>query len=190
MQKRTIRLKVGAKRYDHTDPIFDALKILRLQQIYIYTVQSFIFKFYHKILPNFYDNFFQFNNENHNHDTRHQKLFRTPLLKHFPSTRSVRSAGVPIFNYFTKVISFDCSFITYKIHLKKHILSNGDIFELIMRWIELFCHSRYEYIYLYMTNHRVYSWTFISWYRDPVFVKKTHLSDECCVLFNRNIWYH
>ena len=133
LQKRAVRLIVGAKRYDHTDPIFDALKILRLQQIYIYTVQSFIFKFYHKKLPHFYDDFFQFNNENHNHDTRHQKLFRTPLLKHFPSTRSVRSTGVPIFNYFTKVLSFDCSLITYKIHLKKHILSNGDIFELIMR---------------------------------------------------------
>ena len=40
VQKRAVRLIIGARKYDHTDPIFDALKILRLKQIYIYMLFS------------------------------------------------------------------------------------------------------------------------------------------------------
>ena len=132
-QKRAVRLIVGARRYDHTDPIFDNLKILRLKQIYIYAVQTFLYKFYHKSLPQFFDDFYQCNNIYHNHDTRNQKSFRTPLLKSFPASRSIRSSGVPIFNYFVNILTFNCSLITYKIHLKRHIISKASIFEIIMK---------------------------------------------------------
>ena len=132
-QKRAVRLIVGARRYDHTDPIFDNLKILRLKQIYIYAVQTFLYKFYHKSLPQFFDDFYQCNNIYHTHDTRNQKSFRTPLLKNFPASRSIRSSGVPIFNYFVNILTFNCSLITYKIHLKRHIISNASIFERIMK---------------------------------------------------------
>ena len=133
LQKRAVRVVAGAKKYDHTEPIFDTLKILRLNQIYIYAVQCFLFKFYRNMLPSFFDDFYQYNNVNHDHDTRHQKSLRTPLLKSFSSSRSVRASGVPIFNYFIHILNYDCSFITHKIHLKKHILRHGTLFELIMK---------------------------------------------------------
>ena len=132
-QKRAVRLIVGARKYDHTDPIFKSLNIMRLKQIYIFAVQTFLFRFHRNLLPSFFDEFYQCNKVYHNHDTRNQTSFRTPLIKSFPASRSVRVSGVPIFNYFTKLLKTDCSIITYKIHLKKHILGNESIFEQIMK---------------------------------------------------------
>ena len=39
IQKRVIRLIKGAKKLDHTDPLFKELKILMLLEIYVYILQ-------------------------------------------------------------------------------------------------------------------------------------------------------
>ena len=49
LQKRAVRVIAGAKRNSPTEPIFKKLKLLKLKQIYLFAVQLFVFKFYHKI---------------------------------------------------------------------------------------------------------------------------------------------
>ena len=139
LQKRAVRLIVGARKYEHTEPIFETLKILKLKEIYIYSVQLFCFKFHYNKLPEVFDDLYQSNyrNDDHDYDTRHQRRFRPSLLKYFPACRTVRVTGVQMNNYFLSVIDFDCSFLTFKYHLKKHILSNSaNIVKLTMKKID------------------------------------------------------
>ena len=133
LQKRAVRLVVGARKYEHSDPIFESLKVLKLKEIYIYAVQLFLFKFHYNNLPEFFDDFYQCNNITHSHNTRQQEMFRTPLLKFFPASRTIRASGVHIYNYFITVLDFDCSFLTFKYRLKQHILNNHAIVEHTMK---------------------------------------------------------
>ena len=41
-QKRAVRNVHGAGKYDHTDPIFQSLKIFNLRKLYMYSVQIFL----------------------------------------------------------------------------------------------------------------------------------------------------
>ena len=125
LQKRAVRLVAGMGKYEHSDPLFKELNILKLHQIYIQTVQLFIFKFHRNLLPEFFKEFYQFNNTSHHYHTREQNLFRTPLLRSFPASRSIRASGVPINNFFSMILDCDCSFLTYKHHLKRYILMNS-----------------------------------------------------------------
>ena len=139
LQKRAVRLIVGARKYEHTEPIFDTLKILKLKEIYIYSVQLFLFKFHYNKLPELFDDFYQSNyiNNYHDIDTRHQRKFRPSMLKNFPACRTVRVTGVQMYNYFSSVLNFDCSLLTFKYHLKKHILSNtNSIIKLTLKKID------------------------------------------------------
>ena len=49
IQKRVIRLIKGAKKLDHTDPLFKELKILKISEIYVYTLQLIMYKHHHNL---------------------------------------------------------------------------------------------------------------------------------------------
>ena len=63
----------------HATPLFNDLKILRLEQLHYIAVQMFMYKFYHKILPDIFSNFFKLNSEIHSYNTR-QQLPRPQLV--------------------------------------------------------------------------------------------------------------
>ena len=129
LQKKAVRLIYGAKRYDHTEPIFQALKLLKLGQLYVYSIQLIMFKFAKNALPNIFDAFFQRNTSVHYHNTRQQLLYRLPLLRTSPACKTVRLRGVHTFNYFSRSLSYDCVYVTYKFNLKNHILTNNINYE-------------------------------------------------------------
>ena len=131
LQKRAVRLIFGAKKYDHTDPIFQSLNILKLDQLYMYSVQLLMFKFIKNELPNIFQILFVRNNSFHEYPTRQQLLLRVPLLKFAPACKTVRKRGVHTFNYFSQFISMECSYVTYKFCIKKYIIENGVTYEVI-----------------------------------------------------------
>ena len=71
LQKRAIRIISFSERMAHTSTLFKNLKLLRLNEIYIYFVQLFMFKYYHSTLPREFSSFFfSLNAEIHNYPTR------------------------------------------------------------------------------------------------------------------------
>ena len=122
LQKRGVRIIIGAKRFDHTDPIFKSLKILQFKKLYIYAVQLFLFKYYRNFLPRIFSGYFIQNNSIHEYNTRQQTLYRTPRLRTNFATKFIRLTGVKIFNYFADKISMDCSYLTYKLQLKQYLI--------------------------------------------------------------------
>ena len=124
LKKRAIRVIAGEKRYSHTDPIFNKLKILKFQQIYLYSVQLFVFKFHHNQLPDMFENYFIRNRSFHSHNTRVNSLFRPPLIRSSLSKKNIRVTGVRTHNYFASRLNIDCSYLSYKVALRLCIIAN------------------------------------------------------------------
>ena len=105
IHKRAVRTIVGARIYEHTQPIIKKLKLLNLNEIYIYFVQLFMYKYHHEILPSVFEGMFVSNSSIHTHFTRqHHQLHVPPPCKSLLS-RSVRVTGVKTYNFFDNVIS-------------------------------------------------------------------------------------
>ena len=126
LQKRAIRIISGQKRNSPTDSMFKKLKILKLRQIYLYSVQQFVFKFHHRMLPCIFDAFFVLNSSFHSHNTRSRNLYRPPVLNTSRVDRTIRVMGVRTHNYFSSRLAMDRSFLSYKATLR-HFLINNDV---------------------------------------------------------------
>ena len=128
LQNKAVRLISGAKRRTliwndreilipaHTDPLYKKLNVLKLCQIYIYSVQQFVFKYYHGMLPNVFDDFYSTNSSFHSHNTRSRNMLRPPKNS---SIIKIRTMGVRTYNYFYNRLIMDCSLLSYKVALKK-----------------------------------------------------------------------
>lgn len=124
LQKRAIRLISCANRIAHTEPIFKTLHVLKLSKLYVYSVQLFMYKYHHSSLPGMFDNFYTMNNDIHYHNTRQQNALHVPTAHSTLGSKVVRYTGVKIYNYFTKIIDYNCTIITYKKKLKLYMINN------------------------------------------------------------------
>ena len=124
-QKRAVRVIAGVARLDHTDPLFKDLRILRIREVYAYSIQMVLYKYYHGLLPAVFDDFFTLNSDIHEHNTRHANLMRAPLLKSKIASVSFRKIGVRSFNHFDRLLNINCLEISYKYYLKSYIIQNG-----------------------------------------------------------------
>ena len=124
-QKCAVRMIVGAKKYEHTQHIFNDLKLLNVKEIYIYCVQLFMYKFHHELLPPIFAEFYEFNNLVHDHHTRQQNLLHVPLVHTRPLSKTIRVTGVSLYNHLNDQISLTVSYPSYKWNLKQYIIDNG-----------------------------------------------------------------
>ena len=124
LQKGAIRIVCGALKFDHTYPLFQLSKILPLRNLYVYSAQLFLYKYYRQSLPNIFSGFFTINETIHNHYTRQIEHFHTHLAKSSQRARTLRCTGVKINNYFMNRLNYNCSDGVYKQKLKEHILMN------------------------------------------------------------------
>lgn len=124
LQKRAVRLIVGAKRLAHSAPIFSCIKVLQIQKLYIYNVLFFMYKYHHNRLPSIYTNFFTRNNTIHSHNTRQQAHLHINKQYSVRSSKNIRHAAVPIYNYFLSRIDFDVSPSVFKKQVKAYLAVN------------------------------------------------------------------
>ena len=83
----------------------------RLDGMYLYSVLIFLYKCNQQILPESFFEFFIFNNDVHDYQTRQQYDFHTPFSRCFQRSNVLRSSGVEIHNYFRNHINFRSSFL-------------------------------------------------------------------------------
>lgn len=125
LQKRAIRIICGKDRYAHTYNLFKDTKVLGIRQIFTYSIQIFVYKFNNNLLPSIFWGFFEYNYNIHNHNTRQIKLLHAPIAQSEQRKRTIRFAGVHANNHFERYIPHTISLLTYKQHLKSHILANN-----------------------------------------------------------------
>ena len=124
LQKRALEIVSGCKKYSDSKPLFENLKILNLEKIYVYCIQLLMYKNNNDQIPKVVSNLFKRNSEIHNKDTRQSNLLHTPLIKTPQLSKTIRKTGVAIFNFFNKHININVSYAVYKSHVKKFLLEN------------------------------------------------------------------
>lgn len=123
LQKIAIR-KINNLAYKlSTKPFFKNLKILKLHQIYKYSVGIFIYKVRNHLCPSMFDNFFQTNDLIHSHFTRqrtnlHSNTCNTNFIKH-----NIKNTGVRIWNSFPSYIKTVNKIDNFKRKLKAYIIT-------------------------------------------------------------------
>ena len=129
LQKRAVRIIAGVKRYESSDPLFMKFRILKLHQIYIYTVHLFMLKFHYNLLPKIFENFFTKNKEIHSHDTRGKQSFHKYSARLEIRKRSIRQTGARIYNHISQHVTLnldsDYPITNVKVSLKSYIIDQN-----------------------------------------------------------------
>ena len=125
LQKMAMRIIEGVERRAHTESIFKKLKVLNMNNLYVYCAQLFLFKYHYHKLPAIFDSFFMRNGVVHGINTRRNALFRSQMATSSLRRRTIRVVGVRIYNYFYEKLDLNCALITYKRNLKNHLIENN-----------------------------------------------------------------
>ena len=104
-------------------PCIKNLGILNLSEINMYLTGMFMYKIYNQDVPHVFDDFFMYNYEVHDHDTRSSNYFHVPNIKSNLSAFGIKYHSVIIWNKILKAkLNPDCSELSFKMMLKKSIL--------------------------------------------------------------------
>ena len=135
--KRAIGTIVGARKYDHTLPLFQNLKLLNIREICIHCVQILMYKYHHDLLPSVFSYSYVQNNSVHEYHTRQENLLHVPLIRTVPFSKSVRVTVVSLYNDFKSLICLKVSYVTYKYNLKRLIFDNNTLNLVKTSWPKL-----------------------------------------------------
>ena len=134
LQNRALRIITGSSRRVHLAPLYRKLNLLELPIIYMYAVQLFMYKRHHDKLPCIFRGLFCVNYEVSQRITRQSELLRMPDGKTSARRRTIVFSGVSLHNYFSHLISFNCSIVTYKRELKKHFNTSYNLPDVLKWW--------------------------------------------------------
>ena len=113
-QKRSVRIICKVKNRAESSPLFKDLKFLTLKQLYVYSVQMFMYKYHHSLLPIIFDDFFIYNCNIHDHYTRQMHYLHVPKRTSNHRAKQIKVMGVQINNLFEGHVNHICSLPVYK----------------------------------------------------------------------------
>ena len=114
LQKRIVRMMTNSSYREHTTPLFHSLKILKLNDIYIYQVALLIFKNSNNCLPPSISNNFKNRSEIHSHSTRSAYNIHIPLMRTSFAKRTILFQGPKIWNNLPRHITTISSIAIFK----------------------------------------------------------------------------
>ena len=126
LQKKVIRIITNSHRREHTLPLFEKLNILRFEEIHFYKIALIMFKVHHNETPTVFTALFVRNNVIHNYGTRQAGQLHVPNARTNYMLNAISIKGVKIWNFLFTKLSHDCSYVSFKIALKKYILNHNN----------------------------------------------------------------
>ena len=90
LQKRAMRNMTCSRYNAHTTPIFNELKLLKLEDIFKISLLKFHFKYENNLLPSYFTNIFLPENVQHGHNTRQQDQNRPQRPNKSTSDKTIR----------------------------------------------------------------------------------------------------
>jgi hypothetical protein len=121
-QKLAIRLIAGIPRGNSSLEYCKTNTILRLPELYKFSVAIFMFQFTNRLLPSIFDNFFIQNQHVHNYPTRNASKLRPPLTKTRNACKFIKNTGVGVWNDLNATITSIPKIPTFKKHLKRDLV--------------------------------------------------------------------
>ena len=98
IQKIIIRIIGNIRARNSTQLEFKRLKILRLPDIFQYSISIFMYKYTNNLLPDRFHNYFYYNRDIHTHNTRSQDNIRQPKVKTKIAESFVTNMGPKLWN--------------------------------------------------------------------------------------------
>ena len=127
LQKRAIRLIKGLRRRDSTKILCKNLKILRLPELYKFTVLIWMYKFKNGLLPPTFHDFYQTNSSYHHYPTRRSNHLRGPQTKTKLAQTFIRNTGAIIWNEFSNILDHTSSINVFKQSAINVLISRYDL---------------------------------------------------------------
>jgi hypothetical protein len=114
-----MRLICGVPHVNHTEPLFNELKILPLRNIYVYTIGLFMFKYLNRMVPvHLFETMFTGTAEIHSHYTRQSDSLYIDRCSTTRSQKNIKFIGARIWNTVITKINVSCTISTFKKHLR------------------------------------------------------------------------
>ena len=131
MQRKAIRLITNSHYRADTAPLFERCKILTLPEIHVFKTALFMYRIHHDIAPVSFNNMFVRNSQIHNYDTRSRSKYHVPAFKLDTMKLTIRVKGVYIWNFVNDNVDAFCSLASFKISLRKFLLGNEAVADII-----------------------------------------------------------
>ena len=113
----------NTKRRNSTQPQSKLLNILRLPDIYTYSVSIFMYKYSHHMMPTSLDNLFIKNKEVQHYNTRGANSLRNPKVRTRLAENFITNSGVKVWNNISQIIDPLQKIGTFKRSLITHLIS-------------------------------------------------------------------
>ena len=127
VQKKILKIITFSEETAPSAPIFDSLKILKLNDIIIFQIVSFVFECMHNLAPSYFSGYFTSIESVHGIGTRQSKrgdLFALRCNTVQYGLRSIHYSGVRLWNSLPIEIRNCDSLSSFKKKLKKYFLAN------------------------------------------------------------------
>ena len=124
LQKKCLRIIFNLNPLAHTDELFFKNNILKVNEIYLFQLGQFMFKFNNKKAPKFFDNIFYRNDIVHKYPTRHSNEFHLPLLRTILAQNTFVFTGPKFWNSLDHTLTDSNTICSFKYKLKKSLLSS------------------------------------------------------------------
>lgn len=122
LQKKIIRIISHVSNKTHTAPLFQELRMLTLWDINKYLIGCFMYRVFHKKVPDLFQTFFVTNMDIHQYNTRQESLLHIPYVKTDLGKTGIRYSGAIIWNSILKsVMQTNVSECSFKNALKNTI---------------------------------------------------------------------
>ena len=123
LQKRALRIITFSGFREHTDVLFQNLKILKIREINMHLLGQFVYKYSENMLPRTFNGMFRLNADIHSYNTRSANKFHVNVVKSDLGKRSIRHASILLWNSIADTIGQATSLGMFKSQLKMFLLN-------------------------------------------------------------------
>ena len=126
LQKRNVRTCANSMWLEHTNPLFQSLNTLKIQDLHSLQVGIFMYQFHHNLFPDdlLEPNYFTMNNEVLNYNTCGATNIRIGLVNTCLAYNTIRIQGALLWNVLLTSLKNTPSINVFKHSYKKMLMDN------------------------------------------------------------------
>ena len=112
LQKMAIRIICNTRKYSSTSEQFKKLEMLKLPDLYRYSVNIFMYNYINNKLPLIFNDYFVNLTDTHSHNTRKKQSFRIPIYKSKIGNNFIKKRGIIYWQELAESIVLDLTSIS------------------------------------------------------------------------------
>ena len=124
LQKKSLRIIHNSAFLSHTDPLFFDSRLLKINDLYLFHLGQFMYKYNSNTLPHVFDAMFSLNRSFHHYPTRRSDEFHLPLFRTVLAKKTFKYDGPRFWNSLTEDIKNKPSLNSFKKKLKIYLLKS------------------------------------------------------------------